>query len=93
MAWTIRREKNKYRIYSTIVDDYITELLTRRQAIEFIEEVWKEDLEEKIEELRATFPNGWYDSKNGRQIEDKRYPLHSKYVEKKYRLSKLKDNK
>lgn len=87
MAWVIKREEKKYRIYSTIIDDYITGLLTREQTIAFIEKAWREDLEVKMEELRATFPNGWTDSENWRLIEDKEYLSQSEYAEK--QLSKL----
>lgn len=87
MAWAIKREENKYRIYSTIIDDYITGLLTRKQTIEFIRRAWKEDLEARVEELRATFPNGWTDSEDWKQIEDGKYLSQSEYARKK--LSKL----
>ena len=60
MRWIKHRKKdNKYRQWSTIVDAYCTDWLTRDEMIEYIAERWRKETEERIKAEREKFPKGW----------------------------------
>lgn len=54
-----RKKDNKYRQWSTVVDAYVTDWLTRDEMLDYIEKRWKDDLKEKIKQERLNFPRGW----------------------------------
>jgi len=63
MGWLIETKKEKYRIYSTVVDAYISGFMDKDELVRFLfwhkfERLIKETLEDMI-----TFPNGWTDKK------------------------------
>ena len=63
MGWLIETKKEKYRIYSTVVDAYISNFMDKNELVRFLfwnkfERLIKETLEDMI-----TFPNGWVDKK------------------------------
>jgi len=80
MGWRIDIKKDKYRIFSSISDSY-SDWGTREECIECIAEKWMEDTKEKIEELKATFPNGW-STPDLKRISDNRYMNISEYAGK-----------
>lgn len=64
MARLIKRwGKGKYGLWTTISDGYLHEpkKATKKEIIEFIANDWREELEKRIENLKATFPHGWID--------------------------------
>lgn len=63
MSWLIKKwGKGKYGVWTTIADGYLHEpsKLSKKETIKFIEQSWREDLEEKIKNLKETFPEGWW---------------------------------
>lgn len=62
MRWIQHRKKdNKYRQWSTVVDQWATDWLTRDEMLAYIEKGWKQDLRDRIKKERKTFPGGWGD--------------------------------
>lgn len=59
MGWKIQVKKEKYRIYSTVVDKYISKFMTKDELISFL--FWHkfEKFIQNILEDDITFPNGW----------------------------------
>ena len=55
MHWIQKRGK-KYRVWSTIADDWLTCWGTRQQAINYFAARWRKDTEERIKEMKKTFP-------------------------------------
>ena len=76
MSWLIKRwGKGQYGVWTTISDGYLHEpkKLSKKDTIKFISQLWREDLEKKIENLEQTFPEGWWDKVTQRRLtkEDK----------------------
>ena len=63
MSWLIKqnKQKNKFRIWSTISDSYITKWGNRGEIIKVIIMIWMERLGKQNKELQRDFPNGWTD--------------------------------
>ena len=71
MGWHIRIiADDKYQVYSTIVDDFITDVLNKKEVIKFITKDWDEDHHQRKEELKNNFPNGWINHDTGRLIRE-----------------------
>lgn len=70
MSWLLKHRKkdNKYRIYTTISDGWITDWLTESEMKEHL--IWEQAFrnKEKAIEIMMTFPEGWYnyDSDNNK---------------------------
>jgi len=83
--WRIKRwGKDKYGLWTTISDGWMhnPKKLTRKELIEIIEKVWRDDFEEKIEELRATFPNDWVEKDTNEILSDDKYMSKLDYQER-----------
>ena len=94
----IETKEEKYRVWSTIVDDYITEPMDKNELIRFLfwsrfETLMKDMLEDII-----CFPNGWTDKKTGKRMlcEDEKHDeffalLKNRDEKFKQFLTKIKD--
>lgn len=94
----IETKEEKYRVWSTVVDDYITEPMDKDEITRFLfwskfETLMKDMLEEMI-----CFPYGWTDKETGKRMlcdnekHDELYALLKNRDEKfKYFFSKIKD--
>jgi hypothetical protein len=64
MSWIVKRwGKGKYGLWTTVADGYLHEpkKVSKEELIEFISQMWRDDIEEKIKKLEETFPEGWFD--------------------------------
>lgn len=60
MRWIKYRKKDdKYRQWSTVVNAYTTDWLTRDEMLKYIEKRWKKELKDKLKYERENFPKGW----------------------------------
>ena len=68
MGWKIKIKKEKFRIWSTVVDDYITEYITKDELIRFL--FWHrfETLMQNMLEDIICFPNNWTDKETGKYL-------------------------
>ena len=68
MGWTIKCSKEKYRVWSTVVDEYITEDITKDELIRFL--FWNrfENLMDNMLEYIICFPKGWTDKTTGNRL-------------------------
>lgn len=77
MSWQVKHRKkdDKYRLWTTISDGWLTNWLSRDEMIEAISGEYQEEVSEKVEKLRLTFPNGWTDTEGERFqcLQDDRY--------------------
>lgn len=98
MGWMIEIKEDKYRVWSTVVDDYITEPMDKDELIRFL--FWSkfETLIEDMLEEMVCFPHNWTDKETGKRLVcdkskyDEYFALLNNRVEKfKYFLSKIKD--
>lgn len=66
MGWLIDQKKDKFRLYSTISDGYITEYLNMDELIRFIfYHKFHRLMEDMLKEM-ICFPHGWSDKKTGK---------------------------
>ncbi len=86
MAWNVQHNKSKnlYRLWTTVADGWLTDWITREEAIDFIAEHKREQLEEKIEELKIDFPNGYHTKSGKRHWDSKRYEKLDEFLRKRY---------
>jgi hypothetical protein len=62
MAYFVKQLKNnKYKLWSTITDSYITNSGTREEIVELLIKWKQEKLDKESEELRLSFPHGYFD--------------------------------
>lgn len=68
MGWKIKIDNEKYRIWSTIVDEYVTDFLTKDELIRFL--FWHrfENLMKSMLEDMICFPHGWIDQKTNEYL-------------------------
>lgn len=68
MGWSIKQNKEKFRVYSTNVDDYITDWLDKDELIRFL--FWNkfERLMEDMLKDIICFPHGWSDKSTGKYL-------------------------
>lgn len=68
MGWQIKISGDKYKVWSTIVDEYITDYMTKDELIRFL--FWSkfENLMDNILEDMICFPYGWVDSESGKRL-------------------------
>ena len=92
MGWQIEIKNDKYRIWSSVVDDFITDWGTREEIMEVISERYRKKADDRIKELEATFPNGWCPLHSWqKRIHDERYMTQEEYGE--HMWKKLKKEK
>jgi hypothetical protein len=68
MGWRIEIKDEKYRVYSTIVDDYISDYMDKNKLIRFL--FWHRFeglMREMLEDIIA-FPNKWIDKETGKYL-------------------------
>jgi hypothetical protein len=66
MGWLIEQKKDKYRVYSTISDEYITEYIGKEELVRFV--FWhkfERFMEDMLKEM-ICFPHGWTEKKTGK---------------------------
>lgn len=65
-----RTIKKGVRIWSTVVDAYLTDWMTRNEAVAYIAQDRRNDTNMYIRDLKLNFPKGWIDrnSKGGYKI-------------------------
>jgi len=85
MGWSITKKDNKYRIYSSIVDEYITDYMNKDEIIRFLFHNKFENLIQDMIKDMNHFPVGWFDKETG-----KRYIENEKY-DKIHQLTKSQD--
>lgn len=70
MAWQLSRKDNLYRIWSTISDSWLTDWISREEALA----VWYDsalmDFKKKVIEQYLKFPHFWSDRDNHCYIKD-----------------------
>jgi len=86
MSWLIKHRKkdDKYRLWTTISDGWITDWLTRDEMIKVVSFDYKEALKDKVRKLQLTFPNGWHDKDSHARINDERYKTEADWHKLKY---------
>ena len=66
MSWQLSRKGDRYRIWSTVSDQYITDWMSRNEALA----VWYDDalmsFKKKVIEQYLLFPHHWGDQDSGR---------------------------
>lgn len=65
MGWMIKMNKNKYRIWSTVVDDYITDSMDKDELLRYL--FWNkfEFLIKEMTQEMICFPHHWTDIETG----------------------------
>lgn len=64
MSWLLETKEDKYRIFSTITEGYITKSLTKKELLRFMFGYKVHNLlKEQVQDI-VGFPYGWYDSEN-----------------------------
>jgi len=68
MGWRLEIKDEKYRIYSTVVDDYISNYMNKNELIRFL--FWHrfEELMRKMLEDIIIFPNNWIDKETEKYL-------------------------
>lgn len=93
MSWNIEiketGKETKYKIWSTIVDEYITDKwMTREEIINFFFWHYFRNFADKFLETAFTFPDGWY-QKDGKLISKDSYKEFYKFQSKAIQDDKL----
>lgn len=57
MGWRFEQKDDKFRVWSTVVDDYLTDWLDRSQVLEYIYESRLRQFKKEIIEVSLTFPD------------------------------------
>src|SRR5437773_9814879 len=70
MSWKIAQKKDKYRIWSTNTDTWLTDWIDRNEAIKFYYEDALFDLKKRTIEQFLLFPHHYTNHTNGRLIYD-----------------------
>ncbi len=72
MGWEVSQKDGKYRIWSTISDAWITDWISRKEAIRFYYDDAFMSFKKKIVEQFYKFPHMWsdYDSNSCNYIDD-----------------------
>lgn len=62
--------KGKYGLWTTVADGYMHDpkKVSKEELVEFIAEMWQEELDEKVKKLRETFPEGWWDKDSMKRL-------------------------
>lgn len=82
MGWTIAEKKGKYRIWSTNSDTWLTDWMSREEAITCYYQRSLYDFREKIIEQYLLFPHHWCRHDSGKIIyDDERNEAYSKWAE------------
>jgi hypothetical protein len=68
MGWMIKINKDKYRVWSTVIDKYITDDMTKDELIRFLFWLRFEKLMDGMLEDMICFPKGWTDKKTGKYL-------------------------
>ena len=92
MSWLLkyRKKDNKWRIWTTISDGWITDWLTENEVKQALSNEYKRDYRLQVIECYMTFPAGWHDKDTHKllAIDKKAFyewqmeALHSKDYEK-----------
>ena len=74
MSWLVEKEKGKYRFWSTICDDWLSDWMTREEALNWLENMKKKGLKREMDKERDSFPDGWCNKKGKYYNEAVRLP-------------------
>lgn len=66
MSVLIKIRGAKFKFYSTILSEYISPWLDRKEAIKFYERRLKSQLKDEIKKLRIDFPKGFSNTEGHR---------------------------
>jgi hypothetical protein len=61
VGWRISRKDGKFRVWSTISNDWLTDWISRKEFIKFYHDDMLIDFKKKIVEQYYKFPHGWFD--------------------------------
>lgn len=76
-----RKKDNKYRAWSTIVDDWLTRFLTRNQMVKYLQSRVLRRANDECEEIAVSFPNGYWDRNGKRFWDDELAEKHQKLLQ------------
>ena len=65
----LRKKDNKFRIWTTVSDGWLTDWVTKEEAIKYLQFRVKRDAKWKCDEIAAEFPHSWYGT-DGKFITD-----------------------
>lgn len=73
MGWLLKhREKdNKWRIWTTISDGWVTDWLSEDEAKAYLSYEYRQDYKLKVIEAYWSFPHGWWDKESGKRLENR----------------------
>ena len=66
-----RKKDDKYRLWTTIADGWLSNWLTKQGVIRFLQDKVRRHAEDECEEIVARFPDGYWDT-NHKRINDER---------------------
>lgn len=59
MSWLVEKKGKKYRLWSTMTDNWLTPWLDRNKILDFIEQTKIAKIKYEMEETRKNFPYHW----------------------------------
>lgn len=70
MSWLVEKRGNKYGLWTTISDGWLTDppFLSRAEMLKMIKKLKQERLNDEMKELRKTFPYPYFDRKTNRRF-------------------------
>jgi hypothetical protein len=73
MGWQLkhRAKDNKWRVWTTVSDGWITDWLTEDEAKTFLSYEYNEDYKLKVIKTYWTFPHGWSDRDTGKILDNR----------------------